>query len=52
MHGKLLGHKQDTIDSPQIFDTRNLGRYAPKFLAPAEGWWPSATNWQGLIFFA
>ena len=27
-----------------IFCTRNLGRYAPKFLAPAEGWWPSATN--------
>ena len=30
--------------------TRNLGRYAPKFLAPAEGWWPSATDWQGLFF--
>ena len=31
--------------------SRNLGRYAPKFLAPAEGWWPSATDWQGLNFF-
>ena len=27
--------------------TRNLGHYAPKFLALAEGWWPSATDWQG-----
>ena len=34
-----------------ISNTRNLGRYAPKFLAPAEGWWPSATDWQGLNFF-
>ena len=31
--------------------TRNLGRYAPKFLAPAEGWRPLATDWQGLNFF-
>ena len=31
--------------------TRNLGRYAPKFLAPAEVWWPSATDWQGLFIF-
>ena len=35
----------------KILNTRNLGRYAPKFLAPAEGWWPSATDWQGLNFF-
>ena len=33
-----------------ILSTRNLGRYAPKFLAPAEGWWPSATDWQGIFF--
>ena len=36
---------------PILSKTRNLGRYAPKFLAPAEGWWPSATNWQGLFIF-
>ena len=35
---------------PILSRTRNLGRYAPKFLAPAEGWWPSATDWQGLFF--
>ena len=29
----------------KYYITRNLGRYAPKFLAPAEGWWPSATDW-------
>ena len=34
-----------------LIRTRNLGRFVPKFLAPAEGWWPSATNWQGLIFY-
>ena len=34
--------------APILSKTRNLGRYAPKFLAPAEGWWPSATDWQGL----
>ena len=28
----------------KYMNTRNLGRYAPKFLAPAEGWWPSATD--------
>ena len=28
-----------------ILNTRNLGRYATLFLAPAEGWWPSATKW-------
>ena len=28
-----------------------MGRYAPKFLAAVEGWWPLATDWQGLIFF-
>ena len=28
----------------EILVTRNLGRYAPKFLAPAEGWWPSASQ--------
>ena len=28
-----------------------MGRYAPKFLAPGEGWWPSATDWQGLFIF-
>ena len=37
--------------APILSKTRNLGRYAPKFLAPAEGWWPSATDWQGLNFF-
>ena len=36
--------------APILSKTRNLGRYAPKFLAPAEGWWPSATDWQGLFF--
>ena len=34
----------------KISATRNLGRCAPKFLAPAEGWWPSATSQQGLFF--
>merc|ERR1712002_852297 len=29
----------------QILKTRNSGRYATLFLAPAEGWWPSATKW-------
>ena len=29
-------------------NTRNLDPYAPKFLAPAEGWRPSTTDWQGL----
>ena len=33
------------LDLAEIIRTRNLGRYAPKFLAPAEGWWPSATKW-------
>ena len=37
--------------APILIRTRNLGRYAPKFLAPAEGWWPLATDWQGLIFY-
>ena len=27
-----------------IYTTRNSGRYATLFLAPAEGWWPSVAH--------
>ena len=43
--------ERETVSAVSLLsETRNLGRYAPKFLAPAEGWWPSATGWWGLIF--
>ena len=44
--------ERETVSAVSLLlETRNLGRYAPKFLAPAEGWWPSATDWQGLFIF-
>ena len=42
---------RNSCNMDEILWTRNLGRYAPKFLAPAEGWWPSTTDWQGFNFF-
>ena len=34
------------FDSSYYVLTRNSGRFAPFFLAPAEGLWPSATKWR------